>query len=134
MPGTFKAIRGKEKWMELDKLGVIEKVKPNEPVTWSSALHLVPKDGDDLRVCSDFRPLNNRTVLDHYPLPSLRNFTAQLAGSKIFSKLDLKSAFYQLPLTPEASAKTITLTPWGGRGVLGGYVWGYVMPHSPCRK
>ena len=56
MPGTKKDILGRERVLELEKLGVIERIKPNEPVTWSSALHLVPKDGEDLRVCSDFDP------------------------------------------------------------------------------
>ena len=62
MPGTVKEVKGHQKWLELEKQGVIVKIKPDEPVTWSSALHLVPKDGDDIRVTSDFRPLNNRTI------------------------------------------------------------------------
>ena len=34
--------------MELEKLGIIERVKPNTPVPWSSALHLANKAGGDL--------------------------------------------------------------------------------------
>ena len=113
MPGTKKAVLGKQRWLEMDQKGIIQKIKPGEPTTWSSALHLVPKDGEDLRVCSDFRPLNNLTVLDHYPLPNLRSFTSKIAGSRLFSKLDLKAAYFQIPLSPSAQAKTITLSPWG---------------------
>ena len=94
-------------------MGIIEKIKPGEPTPWSSALHLAPKDGDDLRVCSDFRPLNSLTTLDTYPLPSLRAFSGQLHGAKYFSKVDLKRAFFQVPLDYESSMKTVTLSPWG---------------------
>ena len=99
--------------MEMVKLGIVEKIEPGQETTWSSALHLAPKDGDDLRVCSDFRPLNNLTALDHYPLPSLRAFSGQLQGCKVFSKVDLKRAFFQVPLDFESSMKTVTLTNWG---------------------
>ena len=64
MAGSPKAVKGEARWMELDRLGVITRIKPNEPVIWSSALHLARKDGDDVRVCSDFRPLNNKTILE----------------------------------------------------------------------
>ena len=64
--------------MELEKLGVVTKIGPGEPTTWSSALHLAPKDGNDLRVCGDFRGLNDRTVLDHYPLVSVSQERSQL--------------------------------------------------------
>ena len=46
-------------------------------------------------------------------MPSLRCFTSKLAGSKVFSKFDLRSGYYQIPLSPQASAKTVTVTPWG---------------------
>ena len=113
MPGTLKATVGKDRWLELEQKGVTEKIKPDEPITWSSALHLVPKDGTDIRVCSDFRPLNNLTVLDHYPLPALRSFTNKLLGARVFSKLDLKAAYFQIPLSRSSSFKTTTLSPWG---------------------
>ena len=113
LKGSPKEIIGKKNWFELEKLGVVERIGPGQPVIWSSALHLAPKDGTDLRVCSDFRPLNDLTALDTYPLPSLRAFSSQLQGSKVFSKVDLRRAFFQVPLDAQSSIKTTTLTPWG---------------------
>ena len=113
MPGSPKAIIGKKNWMELEKLGVVKKIGPGEPTTWSSALHLAPKDGNDLRVCGDFRGLNDRTILDHYPLPSIRSFAGKLKGMTVFSKVDLRKAFYLVPLDEQSQLKTITLTNWG---------------------
>ena len=59
LPGSPKEVKGKERWMEMDRLGIIQRIGANEPTTWSSALHLAPKDGSDVRVCGDFHPLNN---------------------------------------------------------------------------
>ena len=101
LKGSPKETIGKKNWLELERLGVIEKIKPGEATPWSSALHLAPKDGTDLRVCGDFRALNDKTTLDTYPLPSLRTFASELQGAKIFSKVDLKRAFFQVPLDYE---------------------------------
>ena len=113
MKGTEKAIKGKKSWDELVALGIVERVRPDDPTLWTSALHLQPKSDGSLRACSDFRPLNAVTTLDTYPLPPLRSFTSAIKGAKIFSKLDLFKAFHLIPLTPSSSAKTATITPWG---------------------
>ena len=102
-----------QSWMELEALGIVERVKPGDPTLWTSALHLQPKSDGTLRACSDFRPLNSKTRLDTYPLPNLRSFTHAIKGSKYFTKLDLYKAFHLIPLTPSSSKKTATITPWG---------------------
>ena len=53
----------------------------------------------DIRPCSDLRPLNHRTVLDTYPLPSIRSFLNKFKGARVFSRLDLKAAYYQIPVS-----------------------------------
>ena len=113
LPGSPKEVKGKAKWLEMERLGIIERIQPHEATNWSSALHIAPKDGTDVRICGDFRPLNNKTTLDHYPLPNLKDFTSKLLGCTLFTRLDLKSAFFQIPLSYQSSLKTVTLTPWG---------------------
>ena len=39
---------------------------------------------------------DEKTLLDGYPLPDLRSFTAHMKGAKIFSKIDLTKAFHQI--------------------------------------
>ena len=104
---------GRKSWAELEKLGIVEKIKAGEPVHWSSPLHLAPKADGTLRPCGDYRSLNDKTLLDHFPLPSLRHFADRLKSAKIFSKIDLLKSYHQIPLTDDSAAKTTVLTPWG---------------------
>ena len=110
-----KSQMGKKVWEEMEKMGVIERVKPNTLLQYTSPVHLVKKpSGNGYRVCADFRLLNARTKSDNYPLPLLRSFQNNIKGSKIFSKLDLKSAFHHLPIHSADQEKTCVLSPWGG--------------------
>ena len=113
MPNSEKAIKGKEAWDQMVKLGVVERVDPNANTGWGSPLHLVPKPDGSMRPCSDFRQLNSKTEPEGYPIPALKSFTSKLHGSKIFSKVDLFSAFHNVVIDPQDVPKTTTLTPWG---------------------
>ena len=109
-----KAKKGKEIWDQMLKDGIIEKVEPGSNTDWSSALHLADKPGGGVRPCTDFRLVNQRTITDAHPLPLLRDFTSQLHGAKVFSIVDLRSAFFNIPIWPPHKHKTLTLSPWGG--------------------
>ena len=56
---------------------------------WASPLHLVWKSEADFRPVWDYRRLNSVTVLDRYSIPNIQNFSANLHGSTLFSKIDL---------------------------------------------
>lgn len=65
-----------------------------------SPVILVPKGNKDLRVCVDYRKLNSITKTDHYPLPLLQDIVSMITGCSVFSKIDLKDAFNQIPVVP----------------------------------
>ena len=113
MHGSPREVAGKKAWLELERLGIVERIKPGDPTTWSSALHLAPKCDGTLRPCGDYRALNSKTVLDTFPLPNIRHFVAKLKGATLFSKVDLLKSYHQIPLSKSSSNKTTLLTPWG---------------------
>ena len=110
---TPKYVAGKKAWDELEQLGIIEKIGPNENTQWLSALHLVLKSDGSLRPCVDYRALNDRSLLDVYPLPSMKQFSSKLLGSTIFSKVDLYKSYHQIPLNQSSSQKTTLISPYG---------------------
>ena len=68
---------------------------------WANPLHMIRKSNGEWRPCGDFRKLNSATVLDTYPLSHIQDFTYQIANYRIFSKIDLVKAFFQIPVAKE---------------------------------
>ena len=83
---------------------------------WMAPAVFVPKKSGQLRICIDYRELNKRTTKDSYPLPLPDEVQDKLAGSRVFSTLDLHSGCWQLPVNPEDHEKT-AFCPGPGMGL-----------------
>jgi hypothetical protein len=70
------------------------------------------KDGSK-RLCVDYRALNEVTIKNKYPLPRIDDLFDQLKGAKYFSKIDLRSGYYQLKIWSEDMLKTALVTHYG---------------------
>lgn len=67
--------------------------------SWSFPILFVPKKGtDEKRFCVDFRKLNQITKNYVWPLPHIDDILASLRESKLFSSIDLKSGYWQVPM------------------------------------
>jgi hypothetical protein len=74
---------------------------------------IVKKKDQTLRLCVDYRPLNEVTIKNKYPLPRIDLLFDQLSGAKVFSKIDLRSGYHQIRIRPEDVPKTAFTTRYG---------------------
>ncbi|WVZ81083.1 hypothetical protein U9M48_028505 [Paspalum notatum var. saurae] len=88
-------------------------IRPSSSPWGCLALFVEKKDQGGKRLCVDYRPLNAVTVKNKYPLPHIDTLFDQLAGAKVFSKVDLRSGYYQIKIREEDIPKTAFLTRYG---------------------
>lgn len=94
---------------ELLEAGVIRESES----AFSSPIVVVRKKNGDVRLCVDYRKLNQNTIKDAYALPNLEETFSALTGSKWFSVLDLKSGYYQVEVEEADKHKTAFVCPLG---------------------
>lgn len=70
--------------------------------SWAAPIVMAKKKDESLRICVDYRPLNERTIKDAYPLPRIQDTLYTLSTARFFSKLDLTSGYWQVEMTPMA--------------------------------
>lgn len=99
----------KKQLTELEQKGYI---RPSSSPWGAPVLFVGKKDGSK-RLCVDYRALNGVTIKNKYPLPRIDDLFDQLKGAKYFSKIDLRSGYYQLRIRPEDVPKTAFVTRYG---------------------
>ena len=96
---------------QLDEMLQKGYIRPNSSPWGSPAIPVDKKDGS-LRMCVDYRQLNDATIKNKYPLPRIDDLFDQLSGAKVFSKIDLRTGYYQLKIKKEDIPKTAFTTPY----------------------
>ena len=99
---------------ELDRLLAENIIEPVAHYSWAAPTVPVLKGDGTVRICGDYRlTVNQVSKVNAYPVPRIDDFFVTLGGGKIFSKLDMKSAYNQLLLSPESRPLTTINTQRG---------------------
>ena len=80
---------------------------------YASPIVIVPKKDNTIRLCVDYRQLNNVTIFDPQPMPKLEDIINKLGKAQYISKIDLTKGFWQIPLTESSKEKSAFITPFG---------------------
>ena len=81
--------------------------------SWGAPVLFVKKKDDTMRLCIDYRKLNQVTVKNKYSLPRIDDLFDQLRGASVFSKIDLRSGYHQLRIRDSDVAKTAFRSRYG---------------------
>ncbi|XP_056003410.1 uncharacterized protein K02A2.6-like [Ostrea edulis] len=100
----------REELQKLEDRGVL--IPITEPTPWVSQMAIGKANGK-LRLCIDPQALNIALIREHYRLPVLDDILPQLSKARIFTKLDVKEAFWHVKLNEESSRLTTMITPFG---------------------
>ena len=87
-------------------------IRPSSTPWGSQPIFVKEKDGT-LWMCVDYRPLNAVIVKSKYPLPRIDTLFDQLAGAKVFSKINLRSGYHQIKIRPHDIPKIAFSTRYG---------------------
>jgi hypothetical protein len=80
---------------------------------WAAPMRVVHNSDDSIRITIDYTALNGAITDDNYPLPSIQELYNVLSKADTFSKIDLKSAYHQIPVHPESIAITGFICEFG---------------------
>jgi hypothetical protein len=96
---------------------------------WGYPALFVKKKDQSLRMCDDYRPLNAVTIKTKYLLPRIDILFDQLAGVKVFSKVDLRSGYHQIKVHLEDVPKTAFSTRYR---LYEYFVMSFVLTNAPA--
>ena len=84
-----------------------------QPTDWLVKLVVIMKKSGDLRVCLDLQEFNKALKRQHFQLPTFDDILTKLSNAKLFSTVDIRSAYWHVLLDEESCRLTTFSTPYG---------------------
>ena len=97
---------------EINEMLKQDLIQPSQS-PWSFPVVVVKKKNGKLRLCVNYKPLNDITKKDNYPLPRIDEILDSLKGAQWFTTLDLASGYWQIKVREEDCEKTAFITKFG---------------------
>jgi transposase InsO family protein len=94
---------------EIDRMLRLKVIAPSTS-PWASPVVMVPKADGSTRFCVDYRRLNAITERDVYPLPRMDDALDSLGDATVFTTLDAKAGYWQVPVARDSQEKTAFTT------------------------
>jgi hypothetical protein len=98
--------------VQLEELLTKGYIKPSKSLYGALVLFVHKKDGT-LRMCVDYRAIKKVIVKNRYPLPRINDLFDRLSRIKVFSRIDLRSEYYQIRIAVGDEEKTSCHTRYG---------------------
>ena len=102
-----------QKEVKTDIKNMLEDAIEKSCSEWASPLVIVRQSSGDLRICVDYRKLNDVTMVTSYPLPNITETLDKLAGASYFTSIDMVSGYHQVEVAEEDKEKTAFVSPYG---------------------
>ena len=117
---TLVPIHWREKvYLDLERdvrLGVLEKVHPNTPVTWCSRMVITPKSDGTPRRTVDLQPQNRHAVRQTHHVSSPFHLAYRIPQNTVKTVTDAWNGYHSVPIHPDDRQFTTFITSWGGGG------------------
>lgn len=98
---------------ELDKMLKQNVIREITEATPAVSPMVVVKQKGNIRICIDPTDVNKNVIRRNFPLKTIEEIAAKIAGSTVFSKLDCRKGFWQIRLSERTQKYLTFATPWG---------------------